>query len=244
MAPSSGEPCAPAAASCPTPPWSQIRPGTEHFAPPGCRSGEKAARPLGVRPDPVPQEVRQSERHPAGRTRQPLYSLPAQQRPSVTIDHGGTGRCSRPPTPLSQAVGYLRSRHGVHRLAIPARLGVQTWFCDPRAPWQKGTRREHQSTRQKMAIERYRPAIEQDDLHRVRAHLNSTLRKCLGFKTPAEGPVGQSVTEISCQSCSSHFEWNSQEFMNVASPRHLQETTAANARAGHERLNDTNSSMT
>jgi hypothetical protein len=34
---------------------------------------------LGVRPDPVPKEVRQGERHLAGRAGEPLHGLPAQQ---------------------------------------------------------------------------------------------------------------------------------------------------------------------
>lgn len=70
---------------------------------------------------------------------------------------------------------------------LQAGLGVQTWFCDPQAPWQKGTVENTNRRARKWLSRDIDPlTIENRDLHQVCAHLNSTPRKCLGFKTPAE----------------------------------------------------------
>lgn len=70
---------------------------------------------------------------------------------------------------------------------LQAGLGVQTWFCDPQAPWQKGTVENTNRRARKWLPRDIDPlSIEHRDLHQVCAHLNSTPRKCLGFRTPAE----------------------------------------------------------
>ena len=70
---------------------------------------------------------------------------------------------------------------------LQAGLGVQTWFCDPQSPWQKGTvENTNRRARKWLSRDTDPLSIEDRDLHQVCAHLNSTPRKCLGFKTPAE----------------------------------------------------------
>lgn len=70
---------------------------------------------------------------------------------------------------------------------LQAGLGVQTWFCDPQSPWQKGTvENTNRRARKWLSRDTDPLSIEDGDLHQVCAHLNSTPRKCLGFKTPAE----------------------------------------------------------
>jgi IS30 family transposase len=95
-----------------------------------------------------------------------LGSLPAALRRSITFDNGTEF-----------------TRH--HR--IEQQLGVQTFFCDPHAPWQKGSVEN--------AIGRLRRNLPRktnlDDLSAraldaIIANYNNTPRKCLGFKTPAE----------------------------------------------------------
>lgn len=66
-------------------------------------------------------------------------------------------------------------------------LGIQTYFCRPHSPWQKGGI-ENMNGR----IRRYIPlktkpdSLSDADIDALTARLNSTPRKCLGFKTPAE----------------------------------------------------------
>ena len=66
-------------------------------------------------------------------------------------------------------------------------LGIQTYFCHPHSPWQKGGI-ENMNGR----IRRYIPlktkpdSCSEADITALAARLNSTPRKCLGFKTPEE----------------------------------------------------------
>ena len=95
-----------------------------------------------------------------------LRPLPDQLRRSITFDNGTEF-----------------TRH--HRIA--RQLDVQTYFCDPRAPWQKGGVEN--------AIGRLRRNLPRktDIATLPRAHLdailaahNNTPRKCLDYLTPAE----------------------------------------------------------
>lgn len=70
---------------------------------------------------------------------------------------------------------------------IADQLGLNAYFCDPRAPWQKGGIEN--------AIGRLRRNLPRqtnlDDLpcnlfNAIIANYNNTPRKCLDFKTPAE----------------------------------------------------------
>ncbi|HEU4985538.1 MAG TPA: IS30 family transposase [Rhizobiaceae bacterium] len=70
---------------------------------------------------------------------------------------------------------------------LQAGLGVETWFCDPQAPWQKGTvENTNRRARRWLSRDTDPLSIENHDLKDVCAHLNSTPRKCLGFRTPSE----------------------------------------------------------
>jgi IS30 family transposase len=70
---------------------------------------------------------------------------------------------------------------------LQAGLGVQTWFCDPQSPWQKGTvENTNRRVRKWLPRDADPLAFDDDHLKQVCAHLNSTPRKCLGFRTPAE----------------------------------------------------------
>lgn len=95
-----------------------------------------------------------------------LGSLPHHARRSITFDRG---------TEFSDWP-YLQ-----------AGLGAQTWFCDPQSPWQKGTvENTNRRARRWLSRDIDPLSIKADDLVKICAHLNSTPRKCLGFKTPAE----------------------------------------------------------
>jgi transposase, IS30 family len=72
-----------------------------------------------------------------------------------------------------------------HRLHQP--LGVQTFFCDPHSPWQKGGI-ENAIGRMRRLLPRRTDltSISPQTLNRIVERLNNTPRKCLDFKTPAE----------------------------------------------------------
>jgi IS30 family transposase len=95
-----------------------------------------------------------------------MRTLPITARKSVTFDRG----CE-----------FMDWPH------LQAEVGTQTWFCDPSAPWQKGTQ-ENTNRRFQRWLPRDLDAskITPDHLEVICARLNATPRKCLGWKTPAE----------------------------------------------------------
>ncbi len=95
-----------------------------------------------------------------------LAPLPSDARLSITFDRG------------TEFSAWKRLRDGI---------GADSWFCDPQAPWQKGTV-ENTNNR----LRRYLPrsteptALTNRYLRSICHRLNSTPRKCLGYRTPAE----------------------------------------------------------
>jgi IS30 family transposase len=66
-------------------------------------------------------------------------------------------------------------------------LGVTTYFCDPHSPWQRGTIENangilRRDMPRKTGITNY----STNDIDEITWAINSTPRKCLGYKTPTE----------------------------------------------------------
>ena len=95
-----------------------------------------------------------------------LAPLPAEARQSITFDRG---------TEFS-AWSHLK-----------AGIGADSWFCDPQAPWQKGTVENTNNRLRKYLPRSTGPtALTNRFLRSICHRLNSTPRKCLGWRTPAE----------------------------------------------------------
>lgn len=101
-----------------------------------------------------------------GRLAQVMRTLPLQARKSVTFDRGSE---------------FMDWPH------LQAEVGTQTWFCDPSAPWQKGTvENTNRRARRWLPRESDPTTISNHQLKMICDRLNATPRKCLGWKTPAE----------------------------------------------------------
>ena len=107
-----------------------------------------------------------------------LEQLPAQWRQSVTFDNGTEF-----------------ARH--YRLHD---LGVETFFCDTHAPWQKGGV-ENAIGRLRRTLPRKTDlaALSDDRFTQLIQAYNNTPRKCLGYRTPAEIFQNQ-VLHLKCES--------------------------------------------
>jgi transposase, IS30 family len=88
---------------------------------------------------------------------------------------------------LRQSITFDNGKEFSRHQRIASQLGVQTYFCDPRAPWQKGGV-ENAIGRLRRALPRKTDLqiLPQARLNAIIANYNNTPRKCLGFKTPAE----------------------------------------------------------
>lgn len=93
-------------------------------------------------------------------------SLPRNARRSFTFDRG------------TEFASWRELKNG---------LGADVWFCDPNAPWQRGTN-ENTNRRLRRHLPRSTDplSLSQKHLLAVCELLNSTPRKCLDYRTPAE----------------------------------------------------------
>lgn len=95
-----------------------------------------------------------------------LDKLPQAMRKTISFDNGNE----------------FAEHHRLHKA-----LGVQTFFCDPHSPWQKGGV-ENSIGRLRRSLPRKTDLnlITAATLQRHVQRLNDTSRKCLDFQTPAE----------------------------------------------------------
>lgn len=93
-------------------------------------------------------------------------SLPQELRRTLTVDNGGE----------------FAQHHRLNR-----ELGMATYFCDPRSPWQKGGI-ENAIGRMRRRLPRATDltTLSAATLNALIATYNHTPRKCLGFRTPAQ----------------------------------------------------------
>ncbi|MFN7226504.1 MAG: IS30 family transposase [Holosporales bacterium] len=95
-----------------------------------------------------------------------LASLPPALRRSITVDQG------------TEFAFYQQ---------LEAKFGLKVYFCDPHSPWQKGANENFNGR-----LRHFFPkkadisTLTQSDLDRIAAQINTTPRKCLGYKTPNE----------------------------------------------------------
>ena len=109
-----------------------------------------------------------------------LAPLPPQLRRTITFDNGTEF-----------------ARH--HRLHD---LGIQTFFCDTRSPWQKGGI-ENANGRLRRTLPRKidLATLPENQFRRLTQAHNNTPRKCLGYRTPAE-IILDHVLHLKCESTS------------------------------------------
>lgn len=95
-----------------------------------------------------------------------LGGLPQLARKSITFDRGG---------------------EFAHHETIRKGLNVDVWYCDPHSPWQRGTiENTNGLLRRDLPRKTNFNDYTEQDIQNLTFMLNSTPRKCLGFKTPAE----------------------------------------------------------
>jgi IS30 family transposase len=109
-----------------------------------------------------------------------LEPLPKNRKRSVTHDNGTEFACH-------------------HKLN---QINIQTFFCDPHKPWQKGSVENTNGRIRRFIPRRTDPSsFSNHDLQILAKRLNNTPRKCLGFRTPEEIFSGSNhVLHFKCES--------------------------------------------
>jgi IS30 family transposase len=96
-------------------------------------------------------------------------------------------RLSKLPQAMRKTISFDNGTEFAEHHRLHKTLGVQTFFCDPHSPWQKGGV-ENSIGRLRRSLPRKTDLklITAAALKRHVQRLNDTPRKCLDFKTPAE----------------------------------------------------------
>ena len=107
-----------------------------------------------------------SSKHLMNRLVTLLSPLPLSARRSITFDRG---------------LEFNRWRD------LRTGMDTEAWFCDPQAPWQKGSVKNlNKRARRYLPRETAVAALSDHDMAEISAQLNATPRRCLGYRTPAE----------------------------------------------------------
>lgn len=103
------------------------------------------------------------------------------------------------PPELRQTITFDNGTEFALHYTLREPLAIQTFFCDPHAPWQKGgIENAHGRLRRWLPRKTDLASLSSDALHRVALLYNHTPRKCLGYKTPAE--VFANLLHFKCES--------------------------------------------
>lgn len=107
-----------------------------------------------------------------------LQHLPPSLRRSITFDNGTE----------------FASHHKLAR-----RIGIQTFFCDPHAPWQKGgVENAIGRLRRQLPRKTNLDSVTPEQITECARRYNNTPRRCLGFLTPSEA----FLLHLECESTS------------------------------------------
>jgi transposase, IS30 family len=91
------------------------------------------------------------------------------------------------PQALRQTVTFDNGAEFSHHQQLHTNLQMQTYFCDTRAPWQKGGIENAIGRLRRLLPRKIHPSrLTQTSIDALTRRHNHTPRKCLGFQTPAE----------------------------------------------------------
>ena len=93
----------------------------------------------------------------------------------------------RLPAALRKSMTYDRGSEMACHPELARRLKIDIWFCDPHAPWQRGSNENTNGLlRQFFPKGTDLSGITQTELNDVARLMNQRPRKTLGWKTPEE----------------------------------------------------------
>jgi IS30 family transposase len=114
-----------------------------------------------------------------------LSSLP-DKRATSTGQQIVAQLCQLPPG-ARRSITFDRGTEFRDHVAMKDKLSVEVWYCDPHSPWQRGMiENTNGILRRDMPRKTDIKDYTQKDIEMIQFMVNSTPRKCLGYKTPEE----------------------------------------------------------
>jgi IS30 family transposase len=91
------------------------------------------------------------------------------------------------PSDLRRSITFDNGTEFAHHYRLRDSLGLQTYFCDPYSPWQKGgVENAIGRIRRRLPRKTDLTSLSVGHIQDVAAHYNYIPRKCLGYLGPAE----------------------------------------------------------
>lgn len=91
------------------------------------------------------------------------------------------------PQPARRSITFDRGFEFREWRKLRSGIGTQSWFCDPQAPWQKGSVENlNKRARRYLPRDTQLAALSNRNMKAICDRLNETPRKCLGWRTPTE----------------------------------------------------------
>ena len=102
------------------------------------------------------------------------------------------GQLAALPSTAVQTITHDNGGEFARHESVTDAIGLRAFFCDPHSPWQRGgienaNGRLRRDLPRKASLSRY----SDNDIDAIVWNLNTTPRKCLGFKTPIEAFAAQ-----------------------------------------------------
>ncbi|WP_209509268.1 MULTISPECIES: IS30 family transposase [unclassified Ruegeria] len=91
------------------------------------------------------------------------------------------------PQPARRSITFDRGFEFREWRKLKSGIGTESWFCDPQAPWQKGSVENlNKRARRYLPRDTQLAALSNRKMKAICDRLNGTPRKCLGWQTPTE----------------------------------------------------------
>jgi IS30 family transposase len=91
------------------------------------------------------------------------------------------------PQPARRSITFDRGFEFRDWRKLKSGIGTESWFCDPQAPWQKGSVENlNKRARRYLPRDTQLAALSNRNMKAICDRLNGTPRKCLGWRTPTE----------------------------------------------------------
>lgn len=91
------------------------------------------------------------------------------------------------PQPARRSITFDRGFEFREWRKLKSGIGTESWFCDPQAPWQKGSVENlNKRARRYLPRDTQLAALSNRNMKAICDRLNGTPRKCLGWRTPTE----------------------------------------------------------